>query len=520
MTQKTVLFTLSKTMRPLLTLAVMLALPPIIFAVEAAPNQADWRRDGVDGRAKAALTSQGWRLEDDGRALDPKSKSPATKVALDKAVLDLRQDSRRAALETANLMLAAGKPLGPEERAHLETLSEDLPPALFAAMLDPKSDMATVKALADANLAQLASFFDGRRTLTDRRAAAEPVFAGTPGPRVDLPYYTVAEKSVGEKMRAIAEIQIGRNTFGKTVLSRLNGKDGKPALPPILIEDQNGPVVAQYDFRRQSVILDRENVMASVVGTVPPRRRTALRRSLSTRAALITYLDTHPEALAAVVRDHDVVIVHEFTHAWQDRRDTIFRDIARGNLPDTQPLEYEEEAYKTKNMYIHSKLKNDTASVRADNELSDFSEMLRDRLVWQQALFKDLNDASPSRALPIQSLRTVQGRRIYAVKLQAVATNDEQQAKALDLTVLGRGQKALDKLKIAHEARMAALDGEIDRAALNRSKLLGTVYLAQAQFVERATDRLTLLERAELQAQASGNTVLIKEVRREKERKQ
>ncbi|MBI2386405.1 MAG: hypothetical protein HYV14_10375, partial [Elusimicrobia bacterium] len=81
-------------MRPLLALAVILALSPAVLAAPvpvAATAQADWRREGVDDRVKAGLTSLGWRLEDDGRALDPKTKAPVTKAVLDKAVLDLRQ---------------------------------------------------------------------------------------------------------------------------------------------------------------------------------------------------------------------------------------------------------------------------------------------------------------------------------------------------------------------------------------------------------------------------------------------
>ena len=73
-------------MRPLLTLAVILAFPPAAFAAPApaaASERADWRRDGVDDRVKAGLTSLGWRLEDDGRALDPKTKAPVSKAAAD-----------------------------------------------------------------------------------------------------------------------------------------------------------------------------------------------------------------------------------------------------------------------------------------------------------------------------------------------------------------------------------------------------------------------------------------------------
>ena len=116
-------------MRPLILLAVMLASPSAVFAVSVPVGpaaQADWRRDGVDERVKAALTVRGWRLEDDGRALDPNTKAPAAKAVLDKAVLDLRQDARRAALETVNLMLTSGETL---DARKIEVLSADLPPS-------------------------------------------------------------------------------------------------------------------------------------------------------------------------------------------------------------------------------------------------------------------------------------------------------------------------------------------------------------------------------------------------------
>lgn len=509
-------------MRPLLALAVILALSPATLAAQvpaAAAAQADWRREGVDDRVKAGLTSLGWRLEDDGRALDPKTKAPVTKAVLDKAVLDLRQGAQRAALETVNLMLSSGKPLSPEDRSKVETLAADLPPGLAAAVLDPASDMNKVKAMADAGLARVADYFDGSRTMADRQAAAQPVSAGTPGPRVDLPYYTALERSVGEKLQSSARSEIGRDPFGKTVLSRLN-VGGKPDLPPIVIEDQNGGVVAQYDYRRRAVVLDREAVLASVAGTVPPRQASALRASLSTRAALMTYLEAHPEAVAAVVKDNDVVIVHELTHAWQDRRDPIFREMARGNIPDVQPLEYEEEAYKTKNLYLRSKLKNDPASVKMDEELADY-EMMSDGVgQWQIGLFQGINSNSPSRAQSFQSVRAIQSARLAQVRNRAVSTSEEQRAKALDLQALTRGSRQLAELEAAHVKRMAALDPSIESAKAASYKDLGTYYLVQALTAVRTPDRQTYLESAEIYAKASGNKALIEEVRKAKEKKE
>ncbi len=500
-----------------LALVVLLAFAPRVASatVPVATAQADWRRDGVDERVKAALTGSGWRLENDGRALDPKTKAPATKAVLDQAVLDLRQDARRAALEIVSLMLASRKPLGLGDKKKIGVLSEDLPPELVAAILAPRSDINVIKAIADADLSRVAAYFDGGRTLADRRAAARPVFAGTPGPRISLPYYTAQEQSVGEALRASAAAEIHRDPFGKIVLSRLN-TNGKPDLPPIIIEDQNGPVVAQYDFHRRAIVLDREEVLSSVVATAPARQASALRASLSTRAALMSYLETHPETVSAVVKGNDVVLVHELTHAWQDRRDPIFREIARGNLPDVQPLEYEEEASIAKNLYLHSKLTHDPASVKMDRELADYVLLMHGRESWTLALFKDLSDTSPSRALPVQSIQDVQALRIHGTKARTIVTFENQQAKALDLHALGRGQQELIGLKIAHDIRMAPLNAAIDKAGPASDRALGNYYLIQAQFAPRSTDRSALLDQAERYAKAARNAALIAKIRQAK----
>jgi len=506
-------------MKPLILLVGLLALSSAAHAQPAPAVQADWRRDGVDDRVKAALTGKGWRFEDDGRALDPQTKAPVTKAALEKTVRDMRQGAQRAALETVNMMLSSGKPLEKEDQDRIRTLSTDLPPSLVSSILDPKSDMNQVRSMAQTELGRVADYFDGSRTLADRQAAAQPVSAASAGPRVDLPYYTAAEKSVGNKFRAASETVISADPLGKKVLARLNGKNNKPDLPPIVIEDQNGGVLAQYDIRRQTIVLDRQGVMDSVVGTVPPQQRVALRRSISTRADLMTYLDAHPEAIAAVAKDQDVVMVHELTHVWQDRRETAFREIARGTVPDIQPLEYEEEAYKTKNLYIQSKLKHDPASVKMDSEFRDYILMTHGVKSWWDAKVVDLRDAAPARALPIRSAGAIQHERLERTKTRSVATSADQQAKALDLQVLSRGQTQLASLAISQDKRASTLDSEIDQDRAERYKLLGSYYLVQGLHAERSTDRVTLIEQAARYAKASGDAALIEEVRKAKEAK-
>jgi hypothetical protein len=333
---------------------------------------------------------------------------------------------------------------------------------------------------------------------------------------VELPYYTSLERSVGERLQSSAAAEIGRDPFGKTVLSRLDA-NGKPDLPPIVIEDQNGSVIAQYDIRRRAIVLDREGVLAAVVGTVPPRQALALRASLSTRAALMSYLEAHPEAVSAVVKDNDVVIVHELTHAWQDRRDPVFREMTRGNLPDATPLEYEEEAYKTKNLYIHSKMTNDPASVKMDQEFEDYRMMMLNASTWRHSLTDTLNSASPSRALPLKSLADIQTARLSHTKARTVSTTAEQKAKALDLLAMSRAQKGLLALGTEHARRMAPMTEDIRKSGSAQARLLGAFYLGRALNASNAVERSVLLDKAEMNAEASKNAILIEEVRKAKE---
>ena len=507
-------------MHPPLALVVWLALAPAALAAPA--PQADWRREAaVDERVKTGLSASGWRFEEDGRALDPKTKAPADKSALDKAVRDLLQGARRAALEKANLLLSKPrKDWEPADFAAANTLASELPPGLAKGLLDPKSDPAKLKAMADAELSSVAAYFDGSKTLADRQAAASPVTAAPSGPRVDLPYFTSAEKIAGDKLRAAAAAEIGRDPYGKTVLARLNGPDGKPDLPPILIEDQGGSVVAHYDMRRQAVILDRELTVASIVGSVPPRHRIALRESLATRAALLSYLSAHPEALSAVIKENDVVLVHELTHAWQDRRDPVMRETVRGNIPEMQILEYEHEAYLTKNLYIHSKLKNDPASVRIDDEFADYTVMMHGQKNWRDDLFKRLGGQSPSRALTTEDAEAIMAARIDATKKRATPTTEEQQAKALDLAGMTRGAKQLAALRAAYTARIAPLQNDISRyLAPERARLLVTFYLGKAEHAESDADRIALLDKAGWAANSTQDPVLIEAVRKAKEKK-
>lgn len=504
-------------------MAVILALPPAAFAapgptVALAQVPADWRRDVTVEREQAALKAQGWRLEDDGRAISPKTKAPVTRGELIKAVTDLRNGARRAALERVNLMLESGRPLDSEELAVVNSLAADLPPGLVKALNDPKSSPASLRAMADGDLAKIAAYFDGSRTLSDRQAAAAPVRAVEGGKRADLPYLSIDEQKLGDSLRAATVKAISADPYGRTVLARLNGADKKPDLPPILIGEL-GQAVAVYDARRQAVVVDREILLTSVVEDAPPAQRAALRSSLSAKGALQAHLIANPSAVAAFARKNDAVMVHELTHAWQDRREPVLREIARGNLPDAQILEYEEEAYITKNLYIHSKLKHDPASVREDEEFADYISMAHGLKSWSAALTAELTKKSPAFAMSSASAAKIQRARLTRTIARAVGSQDEQRDKALDLVGLSRASLSLDSMSSRMKLRLAPLQDAASKTSVERLTILTTYYLGQASRAPNAIERSVRLDKAERYARASGDKALIDAVMKEKARK-
>jgi hypothetical protein len=209
-------------------------------------------------------------------------------------------------------------------------------------------------------------------------------------------------------------------------------------------------------------------------------------------------------------------MVHEFTHAWQDRRETVLREIARGNLPDAQILEYEEEAYITKNLYIHSKLKHDPASVIEDDEFRDYLHMAHGARSWREQLLETLERSSPAYALDIVSVGKILRARVDSTTRRTISTQDEQRNKALDLSALRRGNTALSPLSSSMSSRLGSLYADADKASIERLSRLAIYYLGKAQSATNPVERSVKLGNAERYAKASGDKKILEAVNRER----
>jgi hypothetical protein len=496
--------------------AAAAAPPPAVSAPASAAKPADWRRSDLDGGSRDALRGAGYRLEEDGRVLDPKTLAPLSDPQLKEALAALDRSAGRLALERLSVLLAKG-PLSAADRARVEAMKGDLPPSVVQA-LDAGRSLADLRAATDGALARAAAVFDGARTPADAAAAAAPVAAGTPGPRVSLPYFTPQEKALGDALRASAASALGRDPYGRSLLAKLKGPDGKPDLPPVVVEEIADGSTAVYQFRRGVIVLDREGLLSAATGAVPPPARAALRRSLSSRAALIGYLNAHPALIADFAKTNDVVIFHELVHAWQDRRDAALTLMSRGVLPDSLLLDYEQEAWTMKNLYLGSKLKNEPGSVVDDAELDDYKAMTADPVGWARDLRRRYSALAPVQAMDFAEAQAVAKRRESEIRARRVSTADQQTAKALDLLAMTRAEKALARARTANAARLAADRTRVDAERARSADLLARHYLAVARAAENGIDFSVAIGKAEDYARAAGDLPLLTEIRDQSKR--
>jgi hypothetical protein len=457
---------------------------------------------------RAALRGAGYGLEEDGRVLDPKSRAPLTadelKAALDRIDLSTQQLS----LERLRLLLAHD-PLTDSDRAAASALEGNLPPDASRA-LESKAALADLRALTDGDLTRIAAYFDGSRTPAERAENASPVLEGDPGPRAALPYFEPSEARLGGALRAAASAQLSKDPVGRAILARLDGPDGKPDLPPIVVESLPGGEAAEYDYRRRALVVDRDALAAAAVGGVPAPRRGALEKSLASSAALIDYANAHPRAVAAFAAQNDVLLAHELTHAWQDRRDPVMQEMARGTLPAAVVIDYEEEAWLTKNQYLASKLALAPASVADDAELADYRKMSADPKGWLSDLRAEYAGAA-SNAMDMSTARAVQEHRLELARARPVATREEQDEKSSDLLALTRADKELATAEESERGRVSALLGAAGGA--RSASLLAGYYLQSALSADDDVDFSVRIAKAEDYAAKSGDAALLAKVR-------
>ncbi len=493
-------------MRALLLAALLFPSGAVASASDGTPAFWNRREPPLQDAQIEGLRKLGYRLDSDGVIMDPSLRT-LNEAALTEALRLLDAGETGLRLEHLRLLLSGepqDQPLSATVRERALILAT---PSLAARLADPATTAGQLRSLAELDLSKVSAAFDGGAG----RSAPGVVATGPTAARPHFPYLTPEEQRVGESLRAAAATRLSALERGRLILSRLNGANGSPDLPPILFEDIGNP--ARYDYARRALVLDREIAVTALLHGVLPVDHGARRRELSRPNALVAALAANPDAVTRIANRHDVLIAHELTHAWQDRRDPLFRQMVRNQIPRALVLEYEEEAHVEKNAYLNELLQTMPGSYVEPEEYRDFQSMHLNYRAWLESLHEEYRSREIANAADLGELVGMQQQRLADVQAIPAPTPKEQRARAARIGRLSAGAAMLERVRAEHSARMAAFETN-ERAAISAgyARVMARHELQRALNAPNFIERSVSIARARRFAQASGDEALQREI--------
>ncbi|MBI3553065.1 MAG: hypothetical protein HY077_11170 [Elusimicrobia bacterium] len=491
----------------------------------------DFHKVPVPDEERSQLTIEGCRFDEESGhilILDDKTKA---KVPLPKLTLEFFQKQSRLAagheiLERMSLLLSqqpSDKPLPDEVKAQLKSMLERspgaaVPEALVKAINAPGAAVPEARALVEKAYTDSTRFFDGQQTLGEHFKSAMPVLPGWNKPHKPAQFFDDNERRLGNALRASAQEHFARSPIGQELLDHFKDKHGKVKLPPFLVLDIDERMGAVYNQTNKTVVVNQRYVVDGLTAHLPERERDALRLELKDSKKFAAYLLAHPEAREAFLKQQDVTIFHELTHAWQDRRERLFDEMGRGNTPAVIHLEYEHEAFIQENRYMHWKVLHDPASAKDDPMLPSYMEMLSDFDKFRDGVTQQYYQLFPKNAATLATVNDLQKERVSAARRLMGESLHAGLVEMLRLFGMARGSSQIKRVESSSRKRMEAfLKDEYPRMQEEGRRGIVEVYLLNAQDDKTAIERDSDLLTAEEWAKATQDEKLIERVRKAKD---
>lgn len=499
------------------------------FDLRASPE-----RDRIDASIRVSLQGTGSMRVDEASGnilirIDEANSRPMTRLEVIAFLNSLSSGRGRRAVERVALNSASGSPT-PQNRAVIDRMAAvegpQLPPELLEAIrtaqaaqllqraapvLPPLLQAAApaVAAMADRNLASNAesALHASARVFDQSRGLPALATAALPGEK-DAPrhpvYFDAAERRLGDLLTAEFATLLEGSPVGDELLTGL-ARD-MPGITLIGIDSNRGGggyglPAAFYQPASHSVTLLSDTVYERL-------RARALELGVPLRVAdswsdarrMVAFLAINdpddPNAARAaalrsfLVRDQQVVLAHEFTHAWQRVRDPVFAEMLRGNLGHI-PIEYEHEAFLMHNRQFHHMLRQALArgdpdelkALASDPMAGSYASFLSDPDRFVQSITSNYQGQVQG-ATGFQDLVALQRMRVRGATadLSSALTMIPQAPMAgiadawthlLRLAGMSRGGAALTESTPRHERYMAAFFGaEGPYAGMRREGLL------------------------------------------------
>lgn len=338
------------------------------------------------------LMAQGVRL-DEGTCFfhEPDRPEPVTRLEIaglkpsqDKGLEFMALSNLRATLKT----LPGDRPIPPDVAARLKAAhlaGAKLPQEALDA-LAAGAPAREILAGTEDSYASLTRFFDAQRGAGSLVTSALPYVPGLNEPAKPRALVGSVEERLAQALSADLSARFATHEAGREMIERFRDKDGVVRLPVVRVlklsqrpdDPGYGRAAAVQDPSNGTVIINHWVAARIAVDAAPPGKRAALSRELSDAAKLNARLLRDPQLRGKVLKGVEIIVAHEFVHAWQNRRDVYDVEMARGNLPPSNPLEKEHEAYREQFRYFHSLLKTHPADAASSPELHGYRALLSD----------------------------------------------------------------------------------------------------------------------------------------------
>ena len=409
---------------------------------------------------------------------------------------------RSNALERLGVILqdaGSGAALPADARAKIEALDQAdpgaIPAALRSELLAPKA-AALARARSDWQSAYLDStrFWDGRIPLKDQLDTAVPLPKDW-RPQADPKFFDDGEKKVSALLQRAAAKRIARFPTGARLLAHFEDARGTLDLPAIHVLPIASDMAGNYQGGQ--IAVSRGDLLDSLSGG-DAARRAALARRLKTSRELAAYLAAHPALVDRYLAQNEGTLVHELTHAWQNRRDRVWGEQARGNVPGGDWAEDEHEAFLTEMLFLNDKLKADPLDKNVDEDsLRRYTQLALDFDRWRDEITQEYFEDFPASASSVETAREIQAERASAARRLMGESLYKLVYEGAKLVGLELGSQTIDAFSAGYSARMSAfLKNEYPAFRRQASGVLARRRLAAALARKPGQERQILLGEA------------------------
>lgn len=452
----------------------------------------DAAAEPVEAMLWLGLMTQGARLDEKTCFFyEPDSARPVSRLEMaalrpnhEKGLELMGLENLRATLKG----LPANKPIPPDVAARLRAAAEagsTLPPQALAAMAKG-APAGEILAGTDAAYAQMTRFFDAQRDAGALAQSALPHVPGVNDPPKPRALVGAVEEKVAAALAADLEARFSTHEAGREMLERFRGKDGVVRLPAVRVlklsqrpdDPGYGKAAAVQDPANGSVVLNHWVAARIAVASAPPAQRAALAAELSDAGKLNARMLKDPALRMAVLKGVEIILAHEFIHAWQNRRSEYDVETMRGNIPPANPLEKEHEAYREQYRYFHSLLKTHPEDAVSSPEMGSYRGFLADYDAYRAAITQAYMGTFAGSS-DFRTVRQVQeDRRAMARKLRSESAA-EWIRQGLKLVGLSHGDAAI-KAAADEDARRSRdfRDAELPRMQAESGRLLPKAFEA------------------------------------------